>query len=112
MPTVSYNDSMKAMVERNPQMAIEMLEDALNALLSGELDEGRLLLRQYVNATIGFPELAERTGKDPKNLMRSLGSAGNPTAANLLQIVQTCMAAQGVTAAAHVVKQGEHAPAP
>ena len=77
MPTVPYKDSLKAIVERNPHMAAEMLEDAINALLAGELDEGRLLLRQYVNATIGFPELARLTGKADKNLMRSLGPTGS-----------------------------------
>jgi DNA-binding phage protein len=63
-----------------------MFEDAINALLAGELDEGHLLLRQYVNATIGFGELARRTGKADKNLIRALGLNGSPTAANLFQI--------------------------
>ena len=53
MPTTTYKDSLKTMVAHNPDMATEMLEDAINSLLAGELDEGRLLLRQYVNATIG-----------------------------------------------------------
>lgn len=110
MPTVSYKDSLKAMVERNPHMAAEMLEDAINALLAGELDEGRLLLRQYVNATIGFPELARRTGKADKNLMRTLGPTGSPTAANLFQIVRACMEAEGIKVAAHVIRQGARAP--
>ena len=110
MPTVPYKDSLKAMVAQNPHMAAEMLEDAINALLAGELDEGRLLLRQYVNATIGFAELARRTGKADKNLMRALGPSGSPTAANLFQIVQTCMEAEGVQVAAHVFRQGERAP--
>ena len=110
MPTTSYKDSMKAVVARNPQMATEMLEDAINALLAGELDEGRLLLRQYVNATIGFGELARRTGKVDKNLMRALGPSGSPTAANLFEIIQACMNAEGVTVSAHVVRKGDTAP--
>lgn len=106
MPTTLYKDSMRAMVERNPDMATEMLEDTINALLAGDLDEGRLLLRQYVNATIGFPELARRTGKADKNLMRTLGPSGSPTAANLFQIIQACMKAEGVTVAARVIRPG------
>jgi len=98
---------MKAMVDRNPEMATEMLEDALNALLSGNLEEGRLLLRQYINATIGFKELAQRTGKQDKNLMRSLSEAGNPTAANLFEIIQACVKAEGVTVAAQVMPQSD-----
>lgn len=105
MPTTSYKAAMKAMVNENPELGAEMLEDALNSLLSGELDEGRLLLRQFVNATMGFKELAERTGKVDKNLMRTLSAAGNPTASNLFEIVQACIQAEGVTVAAHVQRQ-------
>lgn len=104
MPSTPYKDSMKAMVARNPDIAAEMLEDAINALFAGNLDEGRLLLRQYVNATIGFGELAQRTGKTDKNLIRSLGPNGSPTAANLFQIIQACMKAEGVTIAAHIIR--------
>ena len=82
------------MLDENPEFGAEMLEDALNSLLSGELDEGRLLLRQFVNATIGFKELAKRTGKLDKNLMRTLSAIGNPTASNLFEIVQACIQAE------------------
>jgi len=102
MPTVPYDKAMKEMLEEHPHMATEMLEGALNSLLSGELDEGRLLLRQFVNATLGFKELAKRTGKHDKNLMRTLSATGNPTAANLFEIVQACIQAEGMTVAAHV----------
>ena len=112
MPTVPYNDSIKAMIDRRPEVAAEMFEDAINSLLAGELDDGRLLLRQYVNATIGFPELARRTGKDSKNLMRSLGAEGNPTAANLFKIIQACINAEDMVVAAHVTRRLNPSPAP
>jgi len=111
MPTVSYNDSIKAMIGRSPELATEMLEGAVNSLFEGELEEGRLLLRQYVNATIGFQELARRTGKQDKNLMRSLSPSGNPTAANLFEIIHAWSEAEGVTIAAHVSPR-QAAPAP
>ncbi len=109
MPTVSWKDSLKDMVARNPHFADEMLEDALNSILSGEVDEGRILLRNYVNATIGFQELARRTGKHDKNLMRTLSRTGNPTAANLFEIIQACTKAEGVTITARV---SHHVPTP
>lgn len=85
------------MIAERPERAHEMLEDALDSLLAGDVDDGRLLLRQYVNATIGFQELAKRTGKHDKNLMRSLGSSGNPSAANLFEIIHACAQSEGVT---------------
>ena len=102
MPTIPYNEALKDMLDENPHMSAEMLEGALNMILSGELDEGRLLLRQFVNATIGFKELAKRTGKVDKTLMRILSASGNPTATNLFDIIQACLDAAGVKAAAYI----------
>lgn len=105
MPTIPYDQMIGDMIEDRPELANEMLEDAVNSLLTGDLDDGRILLRQYVNATIGFQELAKRTGKHDKNLMRMLSATGNPTASNLFDVIQACMKAEGVTISAHVVPQ-------
>lgn len=102
MPTMSYNTMLKNMVAENPNMVAEMLEGALNLILSGEVDAGRILLKNYVDVTIGFPELARRIGKDEKNLRRSLSERGNPTANNLFNIVQACASASNVTISAQV----------
>jgi DNA-binding phage protein len=110
MPTIPFDDMLKGMADDNPQFASEMLEEALNTILAGDVDDGRVLLRQYVKATIGFQELAKRTGKQDKNLMRSLSASGNPTAANLFEIVQACTKAAGVTVSAHVAPR-QHVPA-
>lgn len=103
MPTLPFKDSLKAIADRNPDFANEILEDVIKALFSGSTDEGRLLLRNYVHATIGFPELARRTGKDDKNLMRSLSTKGNPSASNLFEIIQVCMQEEGVSLDPHII---------
>jgi len=110
MPTIPFDDMLKGMTDNNPQFASEMLEEALNTILAGDVDDGRILLRQYVKATIGFQELAKRTGKQDKNLMRSLSATGNPTAANLFEIIQACTKAADVTVSAHVAPR-QHVPA-
>ena len=40
----------------------------------------RSLLRDYINATVGFEDLADATHKSPKSLMRMLSAEGNPQA--------------------------------
>lgn len=40
-----------------------MLRDAVDCLLQGDLTTGKAVLRDYGNAAIGFPALAERLGK-------------------------------------------------
>lgn len=105
MPTVSFKDSLKAIADRNPDFANNILEDAVNAMLTGDINEGRIHLRDYVNATIGFSELAKRTGRIDKNLMRSLSEKGNPTASNLFEIIQACVAFEEITLSAHVISK-------
>lgn len=103
MPKLPFKDSLKAIADRDPDFANEILEDAIKALFSGDANEGRLLLRNYVHATIGFPELSRRTGKDAKNLMRSLSEKGNPTASNLFETIRVCMQEEGVSLDPHII---------
>ena len=57
------------------------------ALLDGNLEEGRAALRSCINATIGFEKLGTALGRSPKSLMRMFGPSGNPTAENLLGVI-------------------------
>lgn len=108
MPTRPYDEALKDIAVQNPDFADNMLEGAVTALFAGDVDEGRILLRTHINATIGFEELARLTDKNPKSLMRMLGSNGNPTANNLFEIITQLGRAEGVTIEARVTK----APAP
>jgi DNA-binding phage protein len=112
MPTVPYDEAIKQMVDDNPEMGTEMFEAAINALLAGDVDEGRIHLGSYVKSTLGFAELARRIDKDPKNLMRMLSPRGNPTAVNLFEIVSACTASQGFTVTAQVTRPKSPAPSP
>ena len=51
------------------------------------MDTGKAILRNYINATIGFDELGAVTNKSPKSLMRMFGPQGNPQARNLFEII-------------------------
>ena len=61
--------------------------EGIECLLSGDLDTGKAILRDYINATIGFQALGSLTEKSPKSLMRMFGPKGNPQARNLFQII-------------------------
>ena len=112
MTSIPYDDAIRAIVDDEPQIGLDMFEDALNALFRGDVDEGRIHLREFVASTIGFAELGRRLNKDPKNLMRALSPRGNPTASNLFEIIQACTKAEGVTVTAHVQAASPHAPSP
>ena len=42
-------------------------------MLSRDLETAKSVLRDYINATIGFAKLSDLTHKPPKSLMRMLG---------------------------------------
>ncbi|MGB6745667.1 MAG: transcriptional regulator [Terracidiphilus sp.] len=73
-----------------------LLRDAIDAVLAGESALGREILRDFINATIGFPELAERTGIHVKSLHQMFGPKSNPTAANLFNIIAALQEHEGV----------------
>ena len=61
------------------------------------IETGKVLLRDYVNAKVGFEALAQDMNKDPKSLMRMLSAKGNPRADNLLVMVSRLKQREGVT---------------
>jgi hypothetical protein len=56
-------------------------------MASGDLDTGKIVLREYVNGTVGFLKLGAALGRSPKSLMRMLSPTGNPQARNLFDMV-------------------------
>jgi DNA-binding phage protein len=84
--TRDFKQTIVERVERDPQFAKALLDEAATLFLSGEPETARLILRDLVNATIGFEQLAEITEKPSKSLHRMLSSRGNPSMDNLAAI--------------------------
>lgn len=82
-------DFKKTVVERvaqDPAFAKALLDEAATLFLSGEPETARLILRDLVNATVGFEQLAALTHKPSKSLHRMLSPKGNPSMDNLAAI--------------------------
>ena len=56
--TRNFRDTVRARAEREPAFRRALFQEAVQALLQGETDEGRAALRAYINATVGFDRLA------------------------------------------------------
>ena len=87
--TKSFKQTVQARVRRDPAFRRELLREGVESFLSGDVETGKIVLRDYINATIGFNELAEITRHSPKSLMRMLGPSGNPHARNLFEVLAT-----------------------
>jgi hypothetical protein len=94
--TRDFRDTVRARAERDPLFRRALFQDAIEALLKGEVDEGRAALRTYINATIGFERLSKALARPEKSLMRMLGPGGNPTAENLLGMISVLQEETGV----------------
>ncbi len=94
--TRDFKETIHARVERDPAFREELLKEGVECLLSGDVDTGKAVLRDYINATIGFEELGGLTDKSPKSLMRMFGPKGNPQARNLFEIIGYLQKREGI----------------
>jgi DNA-binding phage protein len=84
--TRDFKKTVVARVERDPAFAKALLDEAATLFLSGEPETARLILRDLVNATVGFEQLAKLTDTPSKSLHRMLSPKGNPGMDNLAAI--------------------------
>jgi DNA-binding phage protein len=94
--TRDFRQTVQARVKSDPAFREGLLSEAVESLLSGDVALGKELLRDYINATVGFPKLAAHTKIHVKTLHQMFGPAGNPTARNLFDIVAYLQRAEGV----------------
>jgi hypothetical protein len=86
--TRDFKETIQARARRDPAFRKELLREAVESFIAGDVETGKTVLRDYIHATVGFNDLAGGTHHSPKSLMRMLGPTGNPQARNLFDIVQ------------------------
>jgi len=101
--TRSFKELVQKRVTNEPEFGAALLRESIDAMLAGDLETGKSILRDYIKATIGFEKLGEATGTQPKSLIRMFGPSGNPQARNLFGIIGYLQKQAGV--ALHVVPE-------
>ena len=94
--TGSFKDLVSQRLNSDPEFAVALLSEGLDALLAGELEIGKAILRDYIKATVGFEALAEAIGAPSKSLIRMFGPRGNPQARNLFSVITYLQQRSGV----------------
>jgi DNA-binding phage protein len=85
--TREFKATVAARAGRDPAFREALLREGIEALLAGDVAAGKSVLRDFINATIGFEVLASATGIAAKSLMRMFGPDGNPQAQNLFAVL-------------------------
>ena len=94
--TVAFKEIVQARVRRDPAFAQALLREGVNCLLGGDVETGKAVLRDFINATVGFAGLSAATGTPAKSLMRMFGPSGNPSARNLFAVIAVLQRESGV----------------
>ena len=102
--TRNFKQTVVERVEREPAFAAALLDEAATLFLNGEPEPARLILRDLVNATLGFEQLADVTDKPSKSLHRMLSAQGNPSMDNLAAIFTAVRSQLNVNLEARSVK--------
>ena len=83
----TFKELVQSQAKTDKKFAEALLREGIDAMLSGDVDTGKTILRDYIKATVGFEKLAEATGAPPKGLIRMFGPRGNPQAKNLFSVI-------------------------
>jgi hypothetical protein len=92
----SFKQFVKSRIEQNPKFRQALFQEAVQTPMEGDVDTAKAVLRGYINATIGFPALAEATKMLPKSPVRMFGRKGDPTAVNLFGVIAALQDKTGV----------------
>lgn len=100
--TRDFRDTIRERAQREPAFRIGLLQEGLELINNGDFATGRAILRNYINATIGFPQLAKVTNISSPSLQRMFGPTGNPRAENLFGVIAHLQQREGVAVEVHV----------
>lgn len=101
--TRDFKQTIQERVQTDKEFAVALLHEATSLFLNGEPETARLILRDLINATVGFEELAKETARPSKSLHRMLSARGNPTMDNLTTILQVLRKKLGVSINVEVI---------
>ena len=85
--TKDFRNTILERAQNDARFRESLFTEAINAYLSGDTGTGKAILRDLVNATVGFEGLAAEIKKPSKSLHRMLAPHGNPSTENFFGIV-------------------------
>ena len=94
--TRDFKVTIQERVLADPEFRVGLLTQAAECLLNNEIDVAKALLRDYVNATLGFKQLGALMDKKPQSLMRMLSDNGNPRLSNISELVSSLRKNEGI----------------
>ena len=91
-----FRKTIRERAQRDTFFRRALFQEAVELMLAGDMETGASVMRNYINATVGFPELAELTQTPKNSLIRMFSPHGNPSSKNLFGVIAELAKAEGV----------------
>ena len=88
--TKKFKELVVARAENDPDFRKGLIIEAINMILGGEITAGRIMLRDYINATGAMDEICQKVDKHKSAISRMLGPSGNPTLESIVPVIKAC----------------------
>ncbi len=94
--TKDFKDTIQARAQRDPAFRRALLQEGVECLLADDINTGKAVLRDHINATVGFEELSRVFDKSSKSLRGMFGPKGNPQAGSLFAVIHYLQEQEGI----------------
>ena len=68
--TKSFKELVQSEVKADRKFAEALLREGVDAMLAGDVETGKTILRDTIKARVGFEKLGKATDTPPKSLIR------------------------------------------
>lgn len=96
--TREFKDTVMELCNQ-PEYRKGLLLEALESYLEGDIAVGNALLRDYLNGTKAFAEVAKELQMKEAGVRRMVSPKGNATAKNLFRLFKICQSREGIKSA-------------
>ena len=101
--TRDFRETVQERARREPEFREMLLTSGVQCLLNGEVNVAKVVLRDYIETTMGYERLGKLTGTTPESLSCMFTDRGNPSAGELLEVVSHIQQHEGIQLEVKVV---------
>ncbi len=94
--TIDFRETVRKRAQSDASFRRALLSEAIELLIAVYVEIGQSVIRNYINATVGFEALAREAHIPKTSLMRMFGPKGNPSSKNMFGVIAKLAKAEGV----------------
>lgn len=84
--TKPFSETVHEQLQKSRGFRSAYLRGTMETLVAGEVDTGKILLRDYIHGTIGFTKLSKALGRSAVSLKRMLAPKSNPPLRDFFEV--------------------------